>query len=100
MTATKRAPVRATKKKDDERVTEDWVTTIRDVEITLPSLSYLKPGLMRKIRGRSELDQFFLLLEMHLNDEQLAAIDDLDPDEFAEFTNTWREYSGVSLGES
>ncbi|MFC4124937.1 hypothetical protein [Nocardia rhizosphaerae] len=99
MTA-KRAPVRAVKNQKPERVTESWVTTIRDVEITLPSLSYLKPGLMRKIRGRSELDQFFMLLEMHLNEEQLAAIDDLDPDEFAEFTDSWREHSGVSLGES
>lgn len=92
---------RAPAAKKDKFVRDPFVEIVNGVEVTLPSLSFLKPGLIRKIRHEpSVVDQQFALLEHVLDDEQMAVIDDMDPDEFAEFCTRWKEHSQVDLGES
>lgn len=87
--------------KKDNFVREPFTETVNGVEITLPSLSFLKPGLIRKVRHEPTMvDQQFALFEHLLNEEQLAVIDDMDPDEFAGFCERWKDHSGVELGES
>ncbi|WP_148310203.1 hypothetical protein [Nocardia otitidiscaviarum] len=89
----------AAKKNADGRVTAPFVTEINGVAITLPSLAYLRPGLIRRIRHEDELGQLFVLLEASLNDEEMAQIDSLEVDEFNALMSAWREHSGLSLGE-
>lgn len=97
MTTTKRAPIAA---KKNVTVKDDYVTTINDVEVRLPSLAYLKPGLVRKIRRLDNIDAMYTLLELTLSEDALAVLDDMDPDQYGAVLEAWREHSGVSLGES
>ena len=96
MTA-KRAPVAV---KNPEKVKDDFVTKVGETEVRLPSLTYLKPGLIRKIRRLGDVDAMYTLMELTLDEATLEVIDDMDPDEYAEMLDAWREHSGVSLGES
>ncbi|MBF6584433.1 hypothetical protein IU414_06620 [Nocardia farcinica] len=102
MTTSKRAPVTA--KKQNAKVKTDFVHTVGEgddaVEVRLPSLSYLKPGLIRRIRNLSDIDAMYTLLEAILDEDVLAVIDDMDPDEYEAMLTAWREHSGVSLGKS
>ncbi|OBA62187.1 hypothetical protein A5780_19195 [Nocardia sp. 852002-20019_SCH5090214] len=99
---------RATKKNTDDYVRDDfsYMVTATDgdsaheVEVRLPSLTYLKPGQVRRMRKLSQVDAFYTLLEETLDDEALAAVDDMDPDEFRDMLDKWREHSGVNEGES
>lgn len=102
MTTAKRAPVRAlpSKTDDEQYVREPFERTIGRTKVTLPSLSWLKPGTYRKIRHLDGADRLYTLLEMLLDEKQLAAVDDLEPDEFADFCKAWNEHSGIGLGES
>jgi hypothetical protein len=105
MTTARRAPVRRTAKKDDEYVRDPFVYEVKTgegagTEITLRSLSWLKPGVFRRIRNLSAGDQVYTLLEMLLSDEDLAAIDDMEPDEFEDMSEAWKKHSGITLGES
>ncbi|MCM6777273.1 hypothetical protein NDR87_27680 [Nocardia sp. CDC159] len=70
------------------------------IEIRLPSLAYLKPGLIRRIRRLSDTDAICTLLELTLDPAALAAVDDMDPGDFQQLMNEWRTHSGVDLGES
>lgn len=81
-------------------VKTDFVTTIDDVEVRMPSLSYLKPGLIRKIRRLGDVDAMYTLMELVLDEKALATIDEMDPEEYGSMLEAWREHSGVSLGES
>ncbi|WP_067819498.1 hypothetical protein [Nocardia inohanensis] len=78
----------------------DFVRTIEGVEFRLPSLSYLKPGLVRRIRRLSNTDAIYTLLELSLSAEALAVLDDMAPADFQRLLEEWRIHSGVSLGES
>lgn len=100
MTA-KRAPVRPRQKKDDF-VRDNFVYPVGDLEIRLPSLSYLPPGLVRKVRRLSDIDAMYTLIETVLGEDsaEQAALDDMDADAYAAFLDAWREHSGVSLGKS
>lgn len=88
------------KEKDDKYVREPFVYPIGDQTITLPSLSWMKPGVVRKLRHLGEVDMMYTLFEMHLPPDELELLDDMEPDEFEKFTDMWREHSGVDLGES
>lgn len=94
----KRAPIPA--KPDDDKVKDDYVTELDGVEVRLPSLAYLRPGLIRQIRRLNQTDAMFTLLELSLSEAGLAEVDKLDPEEFEKFMEGWRVHSGVSLGES
>lgn len=85
---------------DDKYVREPFVYTIGKNKIELPSLSWLKPGLVRKIRHLGEIDQMYTLFELVLPEKQLALLDDLEPDQFEDLCNQWRDHSGVAVGES
>ncbi|QLY30834.1 hypothetical protein [Nocardia huaxiensis] len=82
------------------KVKEDFVYQVNGVEIQLPSLTYLKPGLVRRIRRLGDVDAMYTLLEMAVTPEALAALDDMDPDAYHEMLEAWRAHSGISLGES
>lgn len=73
---------------------------LNGVTITLPSMKHLPSGVARKIRKLDEGDQFFTMLEMLLDDEQLAEVDKLDGQELEALIVEWNEASEVSLGES
>ncbi|WP_282777287.1 MULTISPECIES: hypothetical protein [unclassified Nocardia] len=81
------------------KVKDDFFYRVNGVEIQLPSLSYLKPGVVRRIRRLSDVDAMYTLLEMSLSPEALAALDDMDPDAYHEMLEAWRAHSGISLGE-
>lgn len=82
------------------KVKDDFIYQVDGIEIQLPSLSYLKPGLVRRIRRLGDVDAMYTLLEMALKPEALAALDDMDPDAYHEMLEAWRAHSGISLGES
>jgi hypothetical protein len=98
MTTTRRAPVAA--KKKGEKVKDDFVTELAGVEVRLPSLAFLRPGLVRQVRRMGQADAMFTLFELCLSKAALDEVDKLDADEFDDFCKEWNEHSGVSLGES
>ncbi|MFC6011381.1 hypothetical protein [Nocardia lasii] len=81
-------------------VKDDFTYLVGDAEIVLPSLSYLKPGLVRRIRRLGDVDAMYTLLELNLTPEALAVLDDMDPDDYHRLLEAWRAHSGLSLGES
>lgn len=95
----KKAPIPA-KKPENDFVKDDFVTELDGVEIRLPSLSYMTPGIVRVIRNMSDIDQTFTILEKSLTAEAMAKVDTLDPEEFNDLLIAWRDHSGITLGES
>ncbi|MEV6661754.1 hypothetical protein [Nocardia fluminea] len=81
-------------------VKNDFTYAVDGAEIVLPSLSYLKPGLVRRIRRLGDVDAMYTLLELSLTPEALAALDEMDPDAYHQLLEAWRAHSGLSLGES
>ncbi|WP_344318804.1 hypothetical protein [Nocardia ninae] len=71
-----------------------------DVEVRLPSLSYLKPGLIRRIRRMHDIDAMYTLIELTVSAEALVALDNMNQDEYQALLDEWRIHSGVGLGES
>jgi hypothetical protein len=100
MTASKRAPVRAVKANDDEYVRDPFEFTVGRTKITLPSLSWLKPGQIAAIQDKDGFARLWTLLSMSLTEKQLAVVGDMEPDAFADMMKAWNDHSGVSLGES
>lgn len=96
MTA-KRAPIAAKKNK---YVTDDYVTHVDGTEVRLPSLTYLKPGLVRKIRRLNQIDQMYTLMELVLDEATLEVLDEMDPAEYAQLLEDWQTHSQVTVGES
>lgn len=96
----KKAPLVPPVLGDVDVVKDDFVTTVEGTEIRMPSLTYLKPGLIRRIRRLGDVDAFYTLMELVLDEETLAVVDDMDPDAYAKMLEQWREHSGVTLGES
>ncbi|WP_280246155.1 hypothetical protein [Nocardia abscessus] len=97
MTAAKRAPVKAVK---DKYVRDPFFYKLGETEIELPSLSYLKPGLVRRLRRLNGTDQMYTLLEEVLDKDALDLIDEMDPDEFDAMREAWHKHSGIEPGES
>lgn len=75
-------------------------TTDAGVTITVPSLAKIKAGVIRKTRKLEPGDQMFTIMEAVADEATLAAIDDMDGDELARFTEQWGAHSGADLGES
>lgn len=102
--AVKRAPVRPVPQlSDDEFVREPFEYTVGRKKITLPSMTWLKPGLIRKIRKLNGTDRLYTLLEEILGEDspEMKIVDDMDPDAFADMCKAWNDHSqGVGLGES
>lgn len=99
MAAPKNAPVRAVSNGKSKRVEDPFVYAIGDVTIELPSLTWISPAFVRRTRRLNQMDQQFTLIEEHLNADQLAAVDSLDPREFDEMCTKWKRHSGIDLGE-
>lgn len=74
-------------------------TTKAGKELTLPRFDSVKPGVIRKIRKLSDVDQFFTVLEHLADEDSLAIIDDLDQPEFQDLQTKWFEHAGVDMGE-
>ncbi|MFE6863633.1 hypothetical protein [Nocardia sp. NPDC057668] len=85
---------------DRTPVKTDFTTEVGGVEVRLPSLSYLKPGLVRRIRRLNGVDAMYTLLELCLSPEALIAVDDMTQDDYQALLEAWRTHSGVGLGES
>src|SRR5688500_5986247 len=71
----------------------------------LPRFGSWKSGMVRKIRKLPEVDGMYTILEHVCRDgsgfeESLAALDDMEMDEFNATMSAWQEHSGVTLGES
>lgn len=85
-----------------EQVTLDDETVV--TSITLPPFKRVaKPGLIRKNRTKSEIDQFFSLLEAALEEGSVAleVLDEhTDLEEFWTVMLAWQEHSGINVGES
>ncbi|MGM7646554.1 hypothetical protein ACSVDM_16765 [Nocardia sp. JW2] len=81
-------------------VKDDFTYVVDGAEIVLPSLSYLKPGLVRRIRRLGDVDAMYTLLELSLTPEALVVLDEMDPDAYHQLLEAWRAHSGLSLGES
>lgn len=75
-------------------------TTESGQDISLPRFDSVKPGVIRKIRKLSDVDQFFTVLETLADAETLAVIDDMEQGEFQALQEAWFKHSGVELGES
>ena len=96
----KRAPVRSAAEPKSEIVRDPFVYPVGETEIVLPSLSYLKPGLVRRLRRMNGTDQMYSLFEEVLDEKTLEVIDEMDPDEFEAMREQWHKHSGVGPGES
>ncbi|MFE3051604.1 hypothetical protein [Nocardia sp. NPDC059239] len=83
-----------------EKVRDDFVYTVDDREIRLPSLANLKPGIVRKVRRLGEVDAMFTMMEMTLDEDALALVDDMESEVFEDMCDKWRKHSGIDLGES
>jgi len=78
----------------------DFTYTLEDGStITLPPFNSVKPGLIRKIRKLSDVDQFFTVLETLADEDTIVKIDDMDHDEFEDFQKEWFRHAGVDVGE-
>lgn len=77
----------------------DFVYDYDGETITLPSLSTVSAGFVRRTRKLSPADQLFTLIEEEADDDTLAVIDRMAGAEFTEFQKAWRKHSGVGLGE-
>lgn len=71
------------------------------IEVTVPSMSkiFRNAGEMRRNRNMTPVDLMWWVLERETTDEQLATFDDIEMDEFNEFTDAWMVHSGATPGE-
>jgi hypothetical protein len=81
-------------------VKDDFVELVGQVEVRLPSLTYLKPGLIRKIRRLGVADALYTIIELSVTQDILSVLDEMDHDEYHRLLASWQRHSGVSLGES
>lgn len=70
-------------------------------KITLPRFkSVMTFGRARTLRKLGEAEQMFTLIEEICDDDMLAALDAMEPDETTAFFEAWQADSGVTAGES
>jgi hypothetical protein len=78
----------------------DFTYTLEDGStISLPAFNSVKPGLIRRIRKLSDVDQFFTVLEELADEDTIVKIDDMDHETFEDFQKEWFKHSGVDVGE-
>lgn len=77
----------------------EYIPDSGDGEAThgIASFGSFKAGDLRKVRHLDDVSQMFTLLEKVANDDTLAAIDDLDIPDVAQFFADWQRAAGVSL---
>jgi len=68
--------------------------------ITVTKLKNLPIGVSRKLRNASDADQTFGMIEAAADEKNLALVDDLTQEQYAEFQKAWAVDSGIDLGES
>lgn len=64
-----------------------------------PTLEYITPGFLRKVRKQNDLDAFFTILETLADDEQLEAIDSMTHSEFQQMNKDFYAHLKASRGE-
>ena len=76
--------------------------TIGDTTLSLPSLTKLPIGVVRKARKGDDSEALFAIFETLFAEgsPELDAFDTLDGDGVGDLMEKWTEFSGVSLGES
>lgn len=80
-------------------MTEQFHWTSPDgIEITLPHVSKIKAGVLRKSRKLNELDFVFTVIEAVADEANLAKIDELGADEINDLFGEWQQ--AATLGES
>lgn len=67
---------------------------------SLPLMSNLKFGVVRKLRKETESEQMFLLVEEVADKRTLTAIDDMTGEAVGELFEAWQKASGIDVGES
>jgi len=75
-------------------------TTEAGGEITLPRFRNVPAGVVRKLRGSSEVDFIFGMFEAVADEATLAAIDAVGMVELRTITTAWQQDSDVTVGES
>ncbi len=92
-------------------VKDDFVYTLRDaddkgegeIKVSLPSMTYLAPKMVREIRKLDEYEAVWTVIEASLTPAEMAEFDATvgeSPEQFEAFIDAWNEHSGVDLGES
>lgn len=82
-------------------VAEKYHHTLPDGQkITLPKYKHIPAGLARKARKEPAGDQIWTFLEALCSEDDLAKLDALSLEEFAELAAEWQKDSRVSQGES
>ena len=92
-------------------VKDDFVYTLRkaddngdgEIKISLPSMTYLPPKIVREIRKLEEYEAVWTVIEASLTASEMAEFDATvgeSPELFESFLEAWNEHSGVDLGES
>lgn len=91
------------KKKATERP-EPFVYETSAGTVTLPLLTQMKFGTVRRIRKLDQGEVIFALAEEMADEESLAVLDELYPDEVGKLYEAWEKASedaeGVDVGES
>ncbi|MDO3649334.1 hypothetical protein [Nocardia mangyaensis] len=83
-----------------DKVKDDFVERVGQVEVRLPSLTYLKPGIIRQVRRLGLADALYTIIELSVPREILTVLDEMDHDDYHRLLAAWQRHSGVSLGES
>lgn len=79
---------------------EDFTHDSPKGPITVPSLSMIPFGVMRKARKLDGAEQTYAVVEAVASPDALDVIDLLTAREFAAFSEAWAAHSGASVGES
>ncbi|QPK78263.1 hypothetical protein G7Y31_06645 [Corynebacterium lizhenjunii] len=65
--------------------------TIEGKDVELPAIKSLPFGVMRKIRKLEEVDQVFTMLEMVVDEDTMAVLDELPAVAVLEMVQAWQE---------
>lgn len=86
------------KPQDHQSATFDY--ELHGNKVTLPSFSSVMTfGRARRLRSLPQEEQVFSIMEEICDDEQLAVLDEMTPEETEAFFTAWQAASGASLGE-
>lgn len=69
-------------------------------KITLPALSEVPFGIIRRSRKLTPDEQFYFMFEELLTDADLDTLDSLTAAQVSDLIDGWQEDAGVDLGES
>lgn len=95
-----KAPKNAPQPKDHLPKAELDTFTHEPTGVTLPKFSRIKFGTLRKMRKLDEDDVPFFLVEELADEDNLAIIDALEPDQVGDLFKAWQENAGLETGNS